>query len=107
MEDAGTRLMVFLSEDDRLGHRPVADVLVERAQQSGLAGATVWRGTEGFGRRGHLRTARFPDVARGLPLVFEVVDRPDKVEAFVASVREVAPDALITTETVHLSPRPD
>ena len=102
-EDAGTRLMVFLTEDDRLGHRPVADVLVERAQHAGLAGATVWRGMEGFGRSGHLRTTRFPDLARGLPLVFEVVDAPDKVESFVPTVRELVPDALVTTEAVRVA----
>jgi hypothetical protein len=105
-QDAGTRLMVFLTEDDRLGHRPLADVLVERAQEAGLAGATVWRGIEGFGRSGHLRTTRFPDVARGLPLVVEVVDRPDKVASFVPVVRELAPHALVTTETVTVDPRP-
>jgi PII-like signaling protein len=98
--------MVFLTEDDRLGHQAVADVLVERAQDSGMAGATVWRGAEGFGRSRHLRTIRFPDVARGLPLVFEVVDRPEKVDAFVAVVGEVAPDALVTTEPVHMGTRP-
>jgi PII-like signaling protein len=97
--------MVFLTEDDRLGHRPLADVLVSEAQQAGLAGATVWRATEGFGRSGHLRTTRFPDVARGLPLVFEVVDRPDKVAAFVPTVRELAPDALVTTEPVTVGER--
>jgi PII-like signaling protein len=97
--------MVFLTEDDRLGHRPLADALVEHAQEAGLAGATVWRGIEGFGRSGHLRTTRFPDVARGRPLVVEVVDRPDKVASFVPTVRELAPDALLTTEAVTVDPR--
>lgn len=99
-----TRLLIFLSEDDRVGHREVADLLLERAHERGLAGATVWRGIEGFGATGHLRAARLPDLARGLPLVVEVIDDEAAVDAFLPVVRELAQGALVTTEAVTVAP---
>ena len=97
-----TRLVVFLTEDDRTGHRSTAEALLERALAEGLAGATIWRGVEGFGATGHLRAARLPDLARGLPLVLEVIDEQRRIEAFLPVVREIARGSLVTTEPVEL-----
>ena len=101
-----TRLMVFLSEDDRVGHHSAADALLHRAREAGLAGATIWRGIEGFGATGHLRAVRLPDLARGLPLIFEVIDAGAAVTAFLPTVRDLAAGALVTTETVHMARPP-
>jgi PII-like signaling protein len=97
-----TRLMVFSTEDDWVGHRCAADLLLERARECGLAGATVWRGIEGFGSSGHLRSDRFPDLARGLPLVVEVIDDEARIEVFLRVVTELAPGCLVTAETVEV-----
>ena len=94
--------MVFLCEDDRSGHRAAADVLLERARAQGLAAAMLWRAVEGFGATGHLRAQRLPDLARGLPLVLEIVNAAEDVAAFLPVVREVASGALVTTEPVQL-----
>jgi PII-like signaling protein len=96
-----TRLVVFLTEDDRFGHHGADAELLERARRAGIAGATVWRGVEGFGASGHLRTTRFPDIAEGLPLALEVVDAPERVDAFLAEIRQVVPGAFVTREAVH------
>ncbi len=101
--EVATRIVIFLSEDDRRGHHGVHEVILDRARQAGLAGATVWRGIEGFGRSGHVRTARFPDAATGMPLAVEVVDAPDRVDAFLPVVRELAPHSLITREQVEVT----
>lgn len=98
-----TRLMVFLSEDHRTGHRGLHEALLERAREDGMAGATVWRGVEGFGSSGRLRTARFPDALTGLPLAVEVIDTPERIEAFVSVVKELAPGSLVTCESVRMS----
>lgn len=57
----GTRLTIFLTEDDRVDHHPVYEVLVQRARERGMAGATVCRAVEGYGRSRRIRTLRFPD----------------------------------------------
>ena len=77
-------------------------VLLERAREAGLAGATVWRAIEGFSAGGHLRADRLPDLARGLPLVVEIIDGDAAVSAFLPTVRALAPGALLTSEAVHL-----
>jgi uncharacterized protein len=96
-----TRLMVFCSEDDRAGNRRLSDTLVERASEDGMAGATVWRGVQGFGASDRERRSRFPYWGEGLPLVVEVVDTPERVEAFLSVVKRLAPGCLVTREQVH------
>lgn len=97
-----TRVTVFLTEDDRFQHRSAAEVLLERAKDAGMAGATVVRGIEGFGASGVLRTSRLPDLARGLPLVFELIDTKKRVDEFVAQIHEVAGRSLVTIEEVTI-----
>ena len=101
--EVATRIVIFLSEDDRVRHHGLHEVIVNRAREDGMAGATVWRGVEGFGSSGHIRTARFPDAATGLPLAVELLDAPDRIEAFLPVVRELAPGSLVTREQVQLT----
>ena len=101
--EVATRIMIFLSEDDRLGHHGLHEAIVNRAREDGMAGATVWRGLEGFGSSGHIRTARFPDAATGLPLAVELLDAPERIEAFLPVVRELAPGSLVTREQVQMT----
>lgn len=98
-----TRIMVFLSEEDRVGHRRLQDLLLARARELGLSGATVWRGVDGFGRSRRVRSARFPDADAGLPLVVEVIDTAAATDRFLDAVRELAPGSFITREPVWLT----
>ncbi|HUJ66704.1 MAG TPA: DUF190 domain-containing protein [Acidimicrobiales bacterium] len=105
-ERTAVRLVIFLTEDDRVGHREACDVLLERAREDGMAGATIWRGVEGFGRSGHLRTARLLDGSQGLPVIVELIDSAERIEAFLPVVSSVAPGALVTKEAVHVVGHP-
>lgn len=101
--EPATRVCVFLHEDDRLGHRALFEALLERARQHGMAGATVWRGIEGFGASGLHRTARSPDANIGLPVVVELIDAPERIESFLAVLQELAPGAFVTREQVTVA----
>jgi hypothetical protein len=101
--ETATRIVIFLSEDDRSGHHGLQEVLLERAREDGLAGATIWRGIEGFGASGHMRTSRFPDAVIGLPVTVELIDTPDHIEAFLPVVKELAPRSFVTREEVKVS----
>jgi PII-like signaling protein len=92
-----TRIAVYLTEDDRTGHHGTAELLAERGRAAG-AQATIRRGSEGFGASGHLRAERLPDLARGLPLVVELVAAAEVLTSVLADVQELAPGALVTTE---------
>jgi uncharacterized protein len=103
VDAVATRIMIFLSEDDRVGHHGLHEAILDRAREDGMAGATVWRGIEGFGVSGHIRTARFPDAGIGLPLTIEVIDLPERIEAFLPVIKKMAPGSLVTKEQVHMS----
>jgi PII-like signaling protein len=101
-DEDGTRVVVFLTEDDRAGHRRLHQVIIERARDEGISGATLWRGVEGFGSSGKVRTDRFPDSITGLPLALEFIDSPEQMEAFLPALVELAPGSLITRESVRI-----
>ncbi len=102
LEGDGRLLRIFLGEGDRHGGRPLHEVIVRRAREAGLAGATVLRGVEGYGARSRLHTTRILRLSEDLPLVVEIVDRPDRIEAFLPVLDELVDEGLITVEPVHV-----
>jgi PII-like signaling protein len=99
-EAQGKRLTVFVGEYDRYQHRPLGDAILDRAREAGLAGGTLIRGIEGFGRSRRLKTARLLSSSDDLPVLVEIVDRADRIEAFLPTIAEMAREALITIEDV-------
>jgi PII-like signaling protein len=95
--------MIFLSEDDRIHHHGVHEALLAAARTSGISGASVWRGIEGFGSSRRIRTNRFPDANSGLPLVVELIDSPERMEGFLPTISELAPGSLVTKELIRIS----
>ena len=97
-----TRLTVLVNESDQWHHRPVYAEIVHRAHEAGLAGATVLRGIEGFGRSGRVHTSRILSLTEDLPCAVVVVDTEEKVRAFLPQVEEVVGGGLVTLERVEV-----
>jgi PII-like signaling protein len=99
-------LRIFLGESDRLGHAPLHEIIVREARAAGLAGATVWRGMSGFGASSRIRTAGILDLSSDLPLIIEIADREDKIEAFLPTLNSLFERSgcggLITLEQVQI-----
>jgi PII-like signaling protein len=83
------RLRVYLGESDRLGHLPLYEAVVKRAREEGLAGATVLKGVLGYGASDHIRTSKLLDLSGDMPLVVEIVDEAEKIEAFRPALTEL------------------
>ncbi|MEU4344892.1 DUF190 domain-containing protein [Nocardia sp. NPDC023852] len=83
------RLTVLLDEDDKWRHTPLYHEIVRRARDAGLAGASVWRGIEGYGSSSQIHTTRILDIADHLPLVLTLVDEFDRLRAFVEQNAEL------------------
>ena len=96
-EDA-VLLRVFIGESDRYQHRPLYEAIVLKARQLNLAGATVLRGPMGFGKSSHLHTAKILRLSMDLPIVIEIVDSEDKVNAFLPVLDEMMGGGLVTLE---------
>lgn len=98
----GTLLRIFLGEKDRHEGEPLYDWIVRAARARGLGGATVLRGIEGFGANSHLRTAAILRLSTDLPIVVEIVDAAEKIEAFVDEVGDAIGGGMITMEKVQV-----
>ena len=96
-EDA-VLLRVFIGESDRYQHRPLYEAIVLKARQLNLAGATVLRGPMGFGKSSHLHTAKILRLSMDLPIVIEIVDSEDKVNAFLPVLDEMMGGGLVILE---------
>jgi PII-like signaling protein len=95
-------LRIFIGEDDRAGHQPLYEAIVLKAREMQLAGATVLRGPMGFGHSSHLHTTKVLRLSQDLPLVIEIVDVEDKINAFLAAIEPIMGSAFITTEKVKV-----
>ena len=95
-------LRIFIGENDKADHKPLYEALVLQAREMGLAGATVLRGPMGFGHSSVLHTTKILRLSQDLPLVIEIVDTEDKVDAFVDAIGPMMGSALVTTEKVKV-----
>jgi PII-like signaling protein len=96
----GHLLRIYIGESDKHEGKPLYEWLVLRAREAGLAGVTVLRGIEGFGAHSRLHTAKILRLSEDLPIVIEVVDVLEKIEAFMPTVDHAITEGLATLERV-------
>jgi hypothetical protein len=98
----GKLLRIFIGESDKRDGVPLYEWIVRRARELGLAGATVLRGLEGFGAQSRLHTAKVLRLSSDLPIVVEIVDTDEKIEAFLPEVDDAIAEGLATVERVEI-----
>lgn len=98
-----SRLTVYIGEADTWRHKPLYSELVHRAHTAGLAGASVFRGIEGFGSSSKVHTARLLSLSEDLPVAVVVIDTPDRIEEFLPQVEEVVGEGLVTIDEVTVA----
>ncbi|MEU1709913.1 DUF190 domain-containing protein [Streptomyces sp. NPDC005706] len=92
------RLTVYIGEDDTWHHRPLYSEIVHRAHTAGLAGASVFRGVEGFGASSRIHTSRLLSLSEDLPVAIVVVDTEERIRAFLPQLDELVGEGLVTLE---------
>lgn len=95
-------LRIFIGEDDKFERRPLYETIVLKAREMHLAGATVVRGAVGFGHSSHLHTTKILRLSQDLPLVIEIVDTQEKIDAFLPVLDAMMPSGLVTLEKVQV-----
>jgi uncharacterized protein len=95
-------LRIFIGEDDRHQHLPLYEAIVLKAREHHLAGATVLRGPMGFGHSSRLHTAKVLRLSEDLPMVVEIVDSEDKINAFLTLLDGMMGSGLVTLEKVKV-----
>jgi len=97
-----TLLRIFIGESDRWQHKPLYEAIVLKAREMHLAGATVLRGPMGFGKSSRLHTAKILRLSMDLPMVIEIVDGEDKIQAFLPHLDAMISGGLVTLEKVRV-----
>lgn len=95
-------LRVFIGESDKYEGRPLYQVIVERARERELAGATVLRGYIGFGANSRIHSARILRLSEDLPMVIEIVDEPERINEFAAELDTMIKEGLVTLENIQV-----
>jgi hypothetical protein len=102
----GKLLRIFVGEADRQGGRPLYEAIVHKAHELGLAGATVWRGIEGYGANSRIHTTRILRLSEDLPILIEIVDSEEKIRAALPHLdvlmEESGGGGLITLEIAEI-----
>lgn len=95
-------LRIYIGESARAGNLPLYEALVLAAREHELAGATVLRGAVGFGRTSVLHTTKILRLSQDLPVVIEIIDAPEKIDAFLPKLDELMGSGLVTLEKVQV-----
>jgi PII-like signaling protein len=99
-------LRIFIGEADKIGHQPLYEFIVLEAKKHGLAGATVLRGTMGYGANSSIHTSKLFEISSDLPLVIEIADTDDKIRDFVKRIEKLFEESksggLITLEKIEV-----
>ena len=98
----GSLLRVFVGEADKRDGKPLYEWIVLKAREQGLAGATVLRGIMGYGAHSRLHTFKIERLSEDLPVVIELVDTREKLEAFLALIDHEIPEGLATLEKTQI-----
>ncbi|MDX6346930.1 MAG: uncharacterized protein QOF84_1720 [Streptomyces sp.] len=96
------RVTIFTGENDTWHHRPLYSEIVHRAHAAGLAGASVFRGVEGFGASSIVHTSRLLSLSEDLPVAVVIVDTEDRVRAFLPQLDELVTEGLVILDEVEV-----
>jgi uncharacterized protein len=95
-------LRVFFGEDDKFDHVPLHEAIVLKAREMKLGGATVLRGHVGFGHSSRIHTTKILRLSQDLPVVVEIVDSQEKIDAFLPVLDGMMTSGLVTIEKVQV-----
>lgn len=98
IEGEAKLLTIYVGEQDHYHHRPLYQAIVETLKEKGIAGATVFRGIEGYGKRSRIHTASILRLSEDLPVVIQVVDREERIRSVLPVIDEMVTEGLVTLQ---------
>jgi PII-like signaling protein len=102
IEGPALLVRIYLGEADKSEGRNLYHAIVELFRERGIAGATVLRGTDGFGAKQHRHTTRILSLSLDLPVVVEAIDTEEKVRAILPDLDRMVGDGLIVVHAVEV-----
>jgi PII-like signaling protein len=95
-------LRIFTGEQAKYDGRPLYEAIVMKAREMQLAGATVLRGPMGFGKSSLVHTDKILRLSMDLPLIIEIVDSEEKINAFLPVLDGMMDSGLVTLEKLQV-----
>ena len=95
-------LRIFIGEADKFEGKPLYEVIANLAHRKGMAGTTVIRGLMGFGAHSSMHTAKILRLSEDLPIIIEIVDEPEKIEALLPELDKMITEGLVTLEKIRV-----
>jgi len=95
-------LRIFIGEADKYEGKPLYEAIVHLARQRGMAGATVLRGLMGFGADSRMHTAKILRLSEDLPIVIEIVDKPEKIQEILPEIDKMIQEGMVTLEKIKV-----
>jgi uncharacterized protein len=102
VNENGVLLRIFIGESDQVDHRPLYEAIIDKARELEIAGATVLRGTEGYGAHSVVHRASLLEMSTDLPVVIEIVDTEDQVQRLLPHLEQMVREGMITMEYVMI-----
>jgi PII-like signaling protein len=102
MPSEGKLLRIFVGEADKWEGRPLYEAIIEEARRQGLAGASAWKGFMGFGAHSRMHTAKILRLSEDLPIVIEIVDAAERIQAFLPTLDRMVTEGLVTLERAEV-----
>ena len=98
----GQLLRIFIGESDKHKGQPLYEWIIRKAREQSLAGVTICRGIEGYGRASRIHTAAILRLSEDLPIIIEIVDIKEKIDEFIDIIDPVIDGGLVTVENVQV-----
>jgi len=95
-------LKIYISEDSRYQGHNLYSAIVHRMAEAGMAGVTVTRGIEGFGHEKRIHSTRLLDISLKLPIIVEIIDTPEKIDAAIPMIKEMVNEGLVLITDVEV-----
>ena len=102
LHGSALRVTILIGENDTFRHKPLFSEIVHQAHQAGLAGASVFKGIEGFGASSLIHTSRLLSLSEDLPVAIVIVDEEARIRAFLPQLHELVPGGLVLLDEVEV-----
>ncbi len=101
LEGKAKMLRIHFGEDDKWNDKPLYEAIVMKCRELDIAGATVFRGIEGYGASTLVHKEHFLR-SSDRPIMVSVVDTEEKIKALIPALDEMVDEGLIAMSEVEV-----